>query len=88
MILRVSDLFTPEIDDLMFKYDKSVADYITDSVFEDGFVKAMEKYNIGTSATRAEIIKKLQNPSRQFIKREDKNGIYRSRRTRSRSATR
>ena len=30
----------------------------------------MEKYNIGTSATRAEIISKLQNPKRQFIVRE------------------
>lgn len=45
---------------------------------DETIVKAMEKYNIGTSATRGDIIKKLQNPSRQFIKREDKNGIYRS----------
>lgn len=33
-------------------------------------IKAMEHYNIGTSATRAEIIKKLQNPRRQFLTRE------------------
>lgn len=31
-------------------------------------VGLMEKYNIGTSATRAEIAKKLQNPKREFIK--------------------
>lgn len=38
-------------------------------------ISVMEKYNIGTSATRAEIIKKLQNPKRQFIKLE-KNKYY------------
>lgn len=37
---------------------------------DETIVKAMEKYGIGTSATRAEIIKKLQNPKRQFIVRE------------------
>lgn len=37
---------------------------------DETIVKAMEKYNIGTSATRAEIIKKLQNPKRQFLVRE------------------
>ena len=26
---------------------KSIADYITDSVYEDGFVKAMEKFCLG-----------------------------------------
>lgn len=41
---------------------------------DETIVKAMEKYGIGTSATRAEIIKKLQNPKRQFIVRE--NGKY------------
>lgn len=41
---------------------------------DETIVKAMEKYGIGTSATRAEIIKKLQNPRRQFIVRE--NGKY------------
>ncbi len=41
---------------------------------DETIVKIMEKYNIGTSATRAEIIKKLQNPKRQFIVRE--NGKY------------
>ena len=30
-------------------------------------ISVMEKYNIGTSATRAEIIKKLQNPKRTFM---------------------
>lgn len=30
-------------------------------------IAVMEKYNIGTSATRAEIIKKLQNPKREFV---------------------
>lgn len=37
---------------------------------DETIVKAMEKYGIGTSATRADIIKKLQNPKRQFIVRE------------------
>lgn len=37
---------------------------------DETIVKAMEKFSIGTSATRAEIIKKLQNPKRQFIVRE------------------
>lgn len=37
---------------------------------DETIVKVMEKYSIGTSATRAEIIKKLQNPKRQFIARE------------------
>lgn len=37
---------------------------------DETIVKAMEKYHIGTSATRAETIKKLQNPKRQFIVRE------------------
>lgn len=37
---------------------------------DETIVKAMEKYGIGTSATRAELIKKLQNPRRQFIVRE------------------
>lgn len=37
---------------------------------DETIVKAMEKYGIGTSATRAEIIKKLQNPKKQFIVRE------------------
>ncbi len=37
---------------------------------DETIVKAMEQFGIGTSATRAEIIKKLQNPKRQFIVRE------------------
>lgn len=37
---------------------------------DETIVKVMEKYNIGTSATRADIITKLQNPKRQFIVRE------------------
>lgn len=37
---------------------------------DETIIKTMEKYNIGTSATRAEIISKLQNPKRQFIVRE------------------
>ncbi len=41
---------------------------------DETIIKAMEKYGIGTSATRAEIINKLQNPKRQFIVRE--NGKY------------
>lgn len=41
---------------------------------DETIIKVMEKYNIGTSATRAEIIKKLQNPKRQFLIRE--NGKY------------
>lgn len=39
----------------------------------DSLIAAMEKYGIGTAATRAEIIKKLQNPSRQFVRLEKKN---------------
>lgn len=38
-------------------------------------ISAMEKYNIGTSATRAEIIKKLLNPKRPYI-RLDKGKYY------------
>ncbi|MCD7725867.1 MAG: DNA topoisomerase [Clostridiales bacterium] len=38
---------------------------------DETIVKIMEKYNIGTSATRAEIIKKLQNPKRQFLIRQE-----------------
>ena len=41
---------------------------------DETIVKAMEKYNIGTSATRAEIIKSLQN--RKYISRQD--GKYKS----------
>lgn len=41
---------------------------------DETIIKVMEKYGIGTSATRAEIIKKLQNPRRQFLVRE--NGRY------------
>ncbi len=41
---------------------------------DETIIKVMEKYNIGTSATRADIIQKLQNPKRQFIIRE--NGRY------------
>ncbi|MCM1424973.1 MAG: DNA topoisomerase, partial [Eubacterium sp.] len=41
---------------------------------DETIIKVMEQYNIGTSATRAEIIKKLQNPKRQFLARE--NGKY------------
>lgn len=37
---------------------------------DESIVKVMEKYNIGTSATRAEILNKLQNPKRQFLSRE------------------
>lgn len=37
---------------------------------DETIVRAMEKYGIGTSATRAEIIKKLQNSKRQFIVRD------------------
>lgn len=37
---------------------------------DESIIKVMEKYNIGTSATRADIIMKLQNPKRQFIVRE------------------
>ncbi len=37
---------------------------------DETIIKLMKKYGIGTSATRAEIIKKLQNPKRQFIVRE------------------
>ena len=33
-------------------------------------IKAMEKYDIGTSATRADILIKLQNPQRQFLVRD------------------
>lgn len=41
---------------------------------DETIVQVMEKYNIGTSATRADIIQKLQNPKRQFIVHE--NGKY------------
>lgn len=43
---------------------------------DETIVKLMEKYGIGTSATRADILKKLQNPERQFIVRE--KGAYRA----------
>ena len=41
---------------------------------DETIVKVMEKYDFGTSATRADIIKKLQNPRRQFLARE--KGVY------------
>lgn len=37
---------------------------------DESIIKMMEHYNIGTSATRAEILNKLQNPKRQFLVRE------------------
>lgn len=37
---------------------------------DGSIITAMEKYGIGTSATRADILNKLQNPKRQFIVRE------------------
>ena len=43
---------------------------------DETIIKLMEKYGIGTPATRAEIIKKLQNPDRQFIVRE--KGTYKA----------
>lgn len=42
---------------------------------DESIIKIMEKYNIGTSATRGEIIAKLQ---KQFIQRDDKKGMYSS----------
>lgn len=42
---------------------------------DETIVILMEKYGIGAPVTRAEIIKKLQNPERQFIVRE--KGAYR-----------
>lgn len=42
----------------------------------ESIITLMEKYHIGTSATMAEIIKKLQNPKRQCIELE--KGIYHS----------
>lgn len=38
----------------------------------DTLISVMEKYGIGTAATRADIIQKLQKPERQFIKMEKK----------------
>lgn len=38
-------------------------------------VSLMEKYSIGTPATRAEIVKKLQNPKRKFLELE-KGGYF------------
>lgn len=38
-------------------------------------IAAMEKYGIGTAATRADIIKKLQNPDRKFVSMVKKNYI-------------
>lgn len=43
---------------------------------DETIIRVMEKYGIGTSATRADIIKKLQNPERQFIVRE--KGTYKA----------
>lgn len=42
----------------------------------ESIITLMQKYHIGTSATMAEIIKKLQNPKRQSIVLE--KGLYRS----------
>lgn len=42
----------------------------------DSIITLMQKYGIGTPATMAEIIKKLQNPKRQSIVLE--NGVYSS----------
>lgn len=42
----------------------------------ESIITLMQKYHIGTSATMAEIIKKLQNPKRQYITLD--NGTYKS----------
>lgn len=55
---------------LLDKMTKPPARYSISSL-----IAVMEKYNIGTSATRAEIIKKLENPRREFIHME-KNKYY------------
>lgn len=55
---------------ILDKMTKAPARYTVSSVID-----IMEKNNIGTSATRAEIIKKLLNPKRQFVKLE-KNKYY------------
>ena len=55
---------------LLNKMTKAPARYTVSSVID-----VMEKNNIGTSATRAEIIKKLLNPTRQFVRLE-KNKYY------------
>lgn len=55
---------------LLDKMTKAPSRYTVSSVID-----VMEKNNIGTSATRAEIIKKLLNPKRQFVRLE-KNKYY------------
>lgn len=64
-VLQVGD--NVEIDDLKLQEKMTTA---PKKYNDETIIKVMEKYGIGTSATRAEIIKKLQNPQRQFIVRE------------------
>lgn len=67
--MREGDVIT--VDSVSMPEKKTVA---PKKYNDETIVKVMEKYNIGTSATRADIIKKLQNPKRQFIVRE--KGVY------------
>lgn len=67
--MKEGDIIT--VDSLSMSEKKTVA---PKKYNDETIVKVMEKYNIGTSATRADIIKKLQNPKRQFIVRE--KGVY------------
>lgn len=68
--LAEHDLITLDSKQILDKMTKPPARYTVSSL-----IAVMEKYNIGTSATRAEIIKKLQNPKRPFVRME-KNKYY------------
>lgn len=68
--LAERDLITLDSKQILDKMTKPPARYTVSSL-----IAVMEKYNIGTSATRAEIIKKLQNPKRPFVRME-KNKYY------------
>ena len=58
-VLEVSDI---KILEKMTKPPKRYTD--------SSIISVMEKYDIGTSATRAEILKKLQDPKSEYVKRE------------------
>lgn len=69
-ILSVEDIGTVEKFQRKDGMTKAPAHYTANTI-----LAAMEKLNIGTPATRAELLEKLQNPKSQYIKLEKKNYI-------------
>lgn len=69
-ILSVEDIGTVEKLQRKDGMTKAPAHYTANTI-----LSSMEKLNIGTPATRAELLEKLQNPKSQYIKLEKKNYI-------------